>query len=58
MTVAAISLTGASSTSAKWDSINWKNTEAEVYRLQMRIAKAVSEGRHALCASDSETKIR
>jgi RNA-directed DNA polymerase len=46
MTVAAISLTGASSTSAKWDSINWKNTEAEVYRLQMRIAKAVSEGRH------------
>ena len=46
MTAAAVSLTGASSTSVKWDSINWKNTEAEVHRLQMRIAKAVSEGRH------------
>ena len=46
MTVAATLLTGASSTSVKWDSINWKNTEAEVYRLQIRIAKAVSEGRH------------
>ena len=46
MTVAAVSLTGASSTSAKWESINWKNTDAEVHRLQMRIAKAVSEGRH------------
>lgn len=46
MTVAAVLLTGASSTSVKWDSINWKNTEAEVYRLQIRIAKAVSEGRH------------
>ena len=46
MTAAAVSLTGASSTSVRWDSINWKNTEAEVHRLQMRIAKAVSEGRH------------
>ena len=46
MTATAIPLTGASSTSATWDSINWKNTEAEVHRLQMRIAKAVSEGRH------------
>lgn len=46
MTAAAVSLTGASSTSVKWDSINWNNTESEVYRLQMRIAKAVSEGRH------------
>ncbi|HEY4830964.1 MAG TPA: group II intron reverse transcriptase/maturase [Waddliaceae bacterium] len=46
MTAAAVSLTGASLTSTKWDSINWKNTEAEVHRLQMRIAKAVSEGRH------------
>jgi hypothetical protein len=41
MTVAETLLTGASSTSEKWDSINWKNTEAEVYRLQIRIAKAV-----------------
>lgn len=46
MTAATVPLTGASSTSIRWDSINWKNTEAEVYRLQMRIAKAVSEGRH------------
>jgi RNA-directed DNA polymerase len=46
MTAAAVLLTGASSASVKWDSINWKNTEAEVHRLQMRIAKAVSEGRH------------
>ena len=45
-TAVAIPLIGASSTSFRWDSINWKNTEAEVYRLQMRIAKAVSEGRH------------
>lgn len=46
MTAAAVSLTGASSASGKWDSINWKNIESEVHRLQMRIAKAVSEGRH------------
>jgi RNA-directed DNA polymerase len=46
MTAAIISLTGASPASATWDSINWKNTKAEVSRLQIRIAKAVSEGRH------------
>ncbi|MDA0831619.1 MAG: group II intron reverse transcriptase/maturase [Proteobacteria bacterium] len=46
MTAVVVSLTGASSTSVRWDSITWKNTEAEVHRLQMRIAKAVSEGRH------------
>lgn len=46
MTAAVTSLTGASSTSVKWDSINWKNTEAEVHRLQVRIAKAISKGRH------------
>lgn len=46
MTAAAISLAGASSTSGKRDSVNWKNIESEVHRLQMRIAKAVSEGRH------------
>lgn len=46
MTATATSLTGASSTTVKWDSIKWKNTETEVHRLQMRIAKAVSEGRH------------
>ena len=46
MTVARLLRTGASSASAKWDSINWNHTEAEVHRLQMRIAKAISEGRH------------
>ncbi|HHF7367334.1 TPA: reverse transcriptase N-terminal domain-containing protein [Legionella bozemanae] len=46
MTAAATSLTGASSTSINWAFINWKVTEAEVHRLQMRIAKAISEGRH------------
>ena len=45
MTVAAM-LTGAPSISTKWDTIEWKNTKAEVHRLQMRIAKAVSESRH------------
>lgn len=46
MTAAIRSLTGASSASATWNSINWKATETEVHRMQMRIAKAVSEGRH------------
>ena len=46
MTAAEVLLTGASSSSVTWDSINWKNIEAEVHRLQMRIAKAISEGRH------------
>lgn len=46
MTAAAVSLTGASSASARWDSINWENSKAEVHRLQMRIAKAISEGHH------------
>ncbi len=46
MTAAAVQLTGASPASATWDSINWKNTKTEVRRLQMRIAKAVSEGHH------------
>jgi len=37
-----------SSTSQKisWRSINWKNARGEVRRLQMRIAKAVKEGKH------------
>lgn len=46
MTAAEISLTGASPTSEGWDSINWNIIETEVNRLQMRIAKAISEGRH------------
>ncbi|MBI5277796.1 MAG: group II intron reverse transcriptase/maturase [Burkholderiales bacterium] len=38
--------TGASSPAAQmWDQANWLHIEAEVKRLQMRIAKAVREGR-------------
>jgi len=44
MTVVVLSLTGASSSSEIWDSINWKIIKAEVHRLQIRIAKAISEG--------------
>jgi RNA-directed DNA polymerase len=36
---------GASSTSANWDAIYWQPIEANVRRLQMRIAKATREGR-------------
>ncbi len=46
MTAAVMPLTGASSTSTQWDSIDWKTAEAEVHRLQTRIAKAMREGRH------------
>lgn len=43
----ATSLIGASSSLAdSWDAINWQKAEAEVYRLQMRIAKAFREGKH------------
>lgn len=46
MTAMALPLTGASSSNATWDSINWDIIKAEVYRLQTRIAKAIREGRH------------
>lgn len=46
MTAEATSLAGAFSSSEKWDSINWENTKSEVHRLQVRIAKAISEGHH------------
>lgn len=46
MTAVAVTLTGASLPSALWGSIDWKIAKAEVYRLQIRIAKAISEGRH------------
>ena len=36
---------GAASATALWTSINWKATESNVRRLQIRIAKAVREGR-------------
>ena len=40
------SLTGALSAKTSWDSIAWKPVETQVYRLQMRIAKATRESRH------------
>jgi RNA-directed DNA polymerase len=46
MTVTGKSVTGASSADDPWDSIDWKSIKAHVKRLQMRIAKAVREGRH------------
>lgn len=46
MTTMALPLIGASPSKVKWDSINWDIIKAEVYRLQMRIAKAIREGRH------------
>jgi len=46
MTAMAPPLSGASSSTLTWDSIKWKTVKAMVYRLQMRIAKAVREGRH------------
>ena len=36
---------GASSATTLWNSIDWKAAEGDVRRLQVRIAKAVREGR-------------
>src|SRR5476649_40355 len=45
-TDARVSVVGASSAAAQmWEQSNWSRIEAEVKRLQMRIAKAVREGR-------------
>lgn len=38
--------TGASSASLLWNRLNWSKIERQVYRLQMRIAKAVREKRY------------
>lgn len=40
------SATGASSASHAWDSINWNQVEREVWRLQMRIAKATRDSHY------------
>jgi len=42
----ATSLTGASSAEAEWNSIDWDSIEAEVRRLQIRIAKATRERKY------------
>ena len=46
MTAAIKPLTGAALSEAIWNSLHWKNIEAEVRRLQIRIAKAIRDGRH------------
>jgi len=46
MTAMAMPMTGALSANTPWDSINWETIEAQVYRLQTRIAKAYREGKH------------
>ena len=44
---AGLKPTGASSANATtWEQINWEQADADVKRLQMRIAKAMREGRH------------
>lgn len=41
------SVTGAvSASSDTWDALNWDAIEQHVHRLQMRIAKAIQDGRH------------
>ena len=37
----------ASSYCTQWQSINWKTVEQQVLKLQMRIAKAIREGKQA-----------
>lgn len=47
MTVKSLSQAGASSSDTHfWQSIDWKAAESSVRRHQMRIAKAIQEGRH------------
>ncbi len=49
---AGLVLAGApSSCDLKWDDINWHPVEKYVRRLQMRIAKAIREGRHGKAKS-------
>jgi RNA-directed DNA polymerase len=48
MTTTAKPLLGASSTCFNsWDAIDWRKVEKQVRRLQMRIAKAIREGKHS-----------
>ena len=45
MTTMVMPMIGASSADNTWSSINWTSIEKSVYRLQMRIAKAIREGK-------------
>jgi RNA-directed DNA polymerase len=48
MTTATQSLIGASSTRVhNWNTINWREVEAHVQRLQLRIAKAIKNRRYS-----------
>ena len=47
MTLKAKAKSGAPSTGISWDTIEWHKQEDQVHRLQMRIAKAVREGRYS-----------
>jgi RNA-directed DNA polymerase len=44
MTTTAMPLLGASSTSSSWEAVTWRTIQKQVFRLQMRIAKATREG--------------
>ncbi len=46
MTIKVNAKIGASSACAGWNAIDWQTAKRQVRRLQMRIAKAVREGRH------------
>lgn len=45
MTAETLSLTGASSTCTSWNNLDWRTIESQVYRLQLRITKAIKENR-------------
>lgn len=45
MTAMTRTSTGASSTMTEWDAFNWQTAQTMVYRLQLRITKAMKENR-------------
>ncbi|MBF0474739.1 MAG: group II intron reverse transcriptase/maturase [Deltaproteobacteria bacterium] len=51
MTTVALPSVGASSACAEWDTIDWYTAQNQVQRLQMRIAKAIRDGRHGKAKS-------
>ena len=46
MTTMASTVGAPSTRTIKWTSINWRTIQAHVYRLQVRIAKAIKIGRY------------
>ena len=51
MTSCSAEMVRSSASEITWHSIDWKKANREVRRLQMRIAKAVTEGRHGQVSS-------